>query len=266
MLSKESVLRYEEDGFVFVEDVMTDKEVALLSEQAENELQMDGPRRVLEKDGKTVRGVHGSHQTSEVFARLVRHPSLLLPAMQVLGGPVYVHQFKINAKKAMQGDIWPWHQDYIFWNRGDGMQRPAVVNVAILLDAATVINGPLLFVPGSHRSGSLELTARGPADSWKSSFSADLDYAIDAPLLARLTADKEIVAITGPPGSILLFDPLLVHGSGTNMSVDDRRMVLVTYNRTDNPLVAVPNPRPTFLAARDNTPLDPLGPEETLFP
>jgi hypothetical protein len=88
--------------------------------------------------------------------------------------------------------------------------------------------------------------------------SADLDYAIDADLLARLTARRGIESATGPAGSILLFDSRIVHGSGTNMSPHPRGVVLVTYNRTDNALPDRAAPRPEFLAARDATALVPL--------
>ncbi|WP_018785651.1 phytanoyl-CoA dioxygenase family protein [Micromonospora sp. CNB394] len=267
MLSYESIDLYREDGFLFA-DPLTEKETDLLREQADREFLRDSPGRMLEKDGFTVRGVHGSHVVNSTFARLVRHPKIVTPATQLLGGPVYVHQFKINAKKALTGDVWPWHQDYIFWNRGDGMRRPDVVNVAVLLDEATDLNGPLLVLPGSHKCGSLEVARRTTVcgdGAWRSDISADLDYAIDAPLLSKLTETTKVTAIKGPPGSILLFDPLLVHASGVNMAPYDRRMILVTYNRVDNPLGEVPSPRPDFLAARDNTPVRPLDPGADLL-
>ncbi|WP_326551098.1 phytanoyl-CoA dioxygenase family protein [Micromonospora sp. NBC_01813] len=268
MLSHESVDLYREDGFLFA-DPLTEKETDILREQADREFLRDSPGRMLEKDGFTVRGVHGSHVVNSTFARLVRHPKIVTPAMRLLGGPVYVHQFKINAKKALAGDVWPWHQDYIFWNRGDGMRRPDVVNVAVLLDEATDLNGPLLFLPGSHKCGSLEAarrpTTEGGDEAWRSDISADLAYAIDAPLLAKLTEHTEVTAVKGPPGSMIFFDPLLVHASGANMAPYDRRMILVTYNRVDNRLGEVPSPRPDFLAARDNTPVRPLDPGADLF-
>jgi ectoine hydroxylase len=258
MLTDEALESFRRDGFVECSPRFTDDEVRLLRDLAEEEFGRDSPARVLEKDGETVRGVHGSHLVNDGFARLVRHPRLLGAAARVLGGQVYVHQFKINAKVAICGDVWPWHQDFIFWNRGDGMREALAVNVAVLLDDATDINGPLLVLPGSHLLGSLEPARAERTGAWESHLSADLEYALDAPRLAELTADRDIVPIKGAAGTVLLFDPLIVHGSGANMSPRDRRMVLITYNHVDNVPDVVANPRPEFLAARDFTPLEPL--------
>lgn len=265
-LSDNGLKSFQEDGFLECEVGFSAAEVEFLRELADSEFRRDSPARVMEKDGHTVRGVHGSHLWNDDFARLVRSPRMLGPAMDALGGPVYVHQFKINAKRAMVGDIWPWHQDFIFWNRGDGMPESKAINIAVLLDDATDLNGPLLVLPGSHRLGTIERDRRGSADDWESHLSADLEYALDAPMLARLTEIHDIVAIKGRAGSVFLFDPQLVHGSGANMSPADRRMLLVTYNRTDNALAPVANPRPDFLAARDFTPLELIADDQFTSP
>jgi ectoine hydroxylase len=261
VLADEALELFQRNGFLECEAGFTDVEVKVLRELADAEFRRDSPARVLEKDGRTVRAVHGSHLANDGFARLVRSTRLLGPAMDVLGGPAYVHQFKINAKRALRGDVWPWHQDYIFWNRGDGMRAPRLVNVAILLDESNEINGPLLVLPGSHRLGTLETGERGSADKWESHVSADLKYAIDGPVLAELSANRDIVSIKGRAGKVFLFDPQLVHGSGANMSPVDRRIILVTYNSVDNIPDAPASPRPEFLAARNYTALEPLAPE-----
>ena len=73
--------------------------------------------------------------------------------MQTLGGPVYLHQFKINTKNAHDGEIWHWHQDYRTWFEDDGMPEPRVINAALFLDDVTEFNGPTMFVPGTHKLG-----------------------------------------------------------------------------------------------------------------
>jgi hypothetical protein len=42
-------------------------------------------------------------------------------------------------------------QDYGTWARDDLMPAPRPVNIAVFLDAVMEFNGPLMFVPGSHR-------------------------------------------------------------------------------------------------------------------
>ena len=62
-----------------------------------------------------------------------------------------MHQFKINGKMAFEGDVWQWHQDYGTWKNDDLMPTERAMNVAIFLDDVNEFNGPLMFIPGSHK-------------------------------------------------------------------------------------------------------------------
>jgi ectoine hydroxylase len=73
-----------------------------------------------------------------------------------------VHQFKINSKAAYRGDVWEWHQDYIFWQREDGMPTARVVNAVVFLDDVNEFNGPLLLIPTSHHLGVIDVPAYDP--------------------------------------------------------------------------------------------------------
>ena len=64
---------------------------------------------------------------------------------------LYMHQFKINGKMAFDGDVWQWHQDYGTWLNDDRMPAERAMNVAIFLDDVNEFNGPLMFIPGSHK-------------------------------------------------------------------------------------------------------------------
>ena len=64
-----------------------------------------------------------------------------------------MHQFKINGKMAFEGDVWQWHQDYGTWLNDDMMPTERAMNVAIFLDDVNEYNGPLMFIPGSHKKG-----------------------------------------------------------------------------------------------------------------
>jgi ectoine hydroxylase len=48
---------------------------------------------------------------------------------------VYIYQFKINVKAAFGGDVWQWHQDYIFWRNEDGM--PGTESLMLLSSSMT---------------------------------------------------------------------------------------------------------------------------------
>src|SRR5205823_5887016 len=95
------------------------------------------------------RTAFASHTYSEVFRLLAHHPRLVDPLQQLFGEGVYVHQFKINAKAAFEGDVWQWHQDYGTWARDDGMPEPRAMNISVFLDEVMPINGPLMIIPKS---------------------------------------------------------------------------------------------------------------------
>ena len=63
-----------------------------------------------------------------------------------------MHQFKINAKAPFDGEVWQWHQDYGTWARDDGMPEPRAMNISVFLDEVMAVNGPLMFIPKSHKA------------------------------------------------------------------------------------------------------------------
>ncbi len=97
-----------------------------------------------------------AHLYSAPFARLARHPRMIEPVVALFGEPVYMHQFKINGKMAFDGDVWQWHQDFGTWKNDDDMPEPRAMNIAIFLDEVNEFNGPLMFIPGSHKLGVLD--------------------------------------------------------------------------------------------------------------
>ena len=105
-----------------------------------------------EKSG-VARTTFAAHQYNEGFRRLGSHPRLIEPVEQLLDGQVYMHQYKVNAKAPFDGAVWQWHQDYGTWKRDDEMPDPRAMNISVFLDDVTAANGPLLFIPGSHKHG-----------------------------------------------------------------------------------------------------------------
>ncbi len=257
-VTDQQVQQYREDGFLLLPELFTPQEVAEMKAELGTLFARDTPARVMEKGTDVVRSVYGSHRDSEVFARMVRDPRLLEPARRILGDEVYVHQFKINAKLAFRGEVWEWHQDYIFWRNEDGMPTSNVVTLSLFLDEVNEFNGPLLFVPGSHKGGVIEPRARkgdegGP--SWQADVAAALSYTVEQETLAEMVAERGMAGPKGPAGSVLFFDGNVVHGSAPNMSPFDRVIALVTYNAVGNAPAPKENPRPEFLCSRDFTPL-----------
>ncbi|MEW2378658.1 phytanoyl-CoA dioxygenase family protein [Micromonospora sp. NPDC047812] len=255
--------RYEEHGWCSPAARLSAASVAAVRQRIDELCASARPEVVHEDDGATVRAVHGCHAFDDLCAALVRTPELVRLAETLVGGEVYVYQFKVNLKQAEEGAAWPWHQDFSFWHLEDGMPRPAAVNIAISLDDVHDGNGPLLVVPGSHNEGIYELP-RAEAQRgkhWREHVSTTLTYTVSDERAAELMATKGGLRMTGPAGTINAFHPSILHSSSNNDSPDRRALLLITYNRVDN-APAAPT-RPEFLVARDTTPIT-AGPDDRL--
>jgi ectoine hydroxylase len=264
-LTGEQIESYRRDGYLFLDATLTEAEIARFQAALPPLFAEESPRRILETDGVTVRSHYGAHADDVRCAALVRDRRLLLPARQLIGDAVYVYQFKINSKSAFRGEHWAWHQDFIYWQREDGVPAPLMTTVAVFLDDVNEFNGPLVLVPGSHTEGVIEVDARSAkpaayADSpeWVASLTADIKYTVPRADVAALSRRRGLVAPKGPRGSLLFFHPNLVHASAANISPFDRVVALATYNSVNNrPLHG--ERRPEFLCSRDVAALEPTA-------
>jgi ectoine hydroxylase len=270
-LTANQIASFHEDGFLVVPDWFSPAEVDLLRRETYQEFEHDQPGRILEKNG-AVRTVFAAHKTNDAFARLTRLRKMAVPAAQLLGSEVYVHQFKINAKLGLDGDQWEWHQDYLYWLKEDCMPTPNVLSAVVFLNTVDNFNGPLLLIPGSHKMGTIDLDVEkkyaelDTADAWKPTLTADLKYKISKRTLIRALADSRIVAAKGAAGFVVFFHGNTLHASAGNLSPVDRLSVFISYNTVANALQPMANPRPVFISERDFTPIAPLPDDALLAP
>lgn len=250
-LNQNQVTEYERDGFTVVPAAFTEAEVEMLTLGYSEDSKVDGPHVVIDQDSDSVGALYAAHLRREEFASVVRSSTLLAPVHQLLRtDEVYVYQLKVNVKSALGNNKVDWHQDYPAWRIADSLPAPSLVNAAILLDDSTEFNGPLYFIPGSHKVG---LTHGGSGDAMTVGQHFDpADIALSANELAELIASNGIRSIQAKAGSVVYFHPEIVHSSPTNMSPSDRRLLIITYNHTGN----VPETqRPEYLVGRDTSAL-----------
>jgi ectoine hydroxylase len=247
-LSAEDLKKFDEEGYLFFPGKFTPQEAALMKQEADNIYAMDRKEVWREKSG-VARTAFAAHTYNETFRRLGSHPRLVEPVQQILDGSVYMHQFKINAKAAFDGDVWQWHQDYGTWARDDEMPEPRAMNIAVFLDDVTAANGPLLFIPGSHKQGVVEAGHDLETTSYPL-------WTLDRETVSALAEKGGCVAPTGPAGSVLLFSSLLVHASPPNISPLGRTIVYLSLCHVDNHIRAFK--RDEWIAHRDFTPISAL--------
>lgn len=249
-LNPSQLAEFEEQGYLFLPSLFSVEEMALLNAEVPKLLTAERPEVVREKDGKTPRTAFAVQSWNEIYAALARHPRLVEPGAQLLGSDrLYMHQFKVNAKAAFDGAVWQWHQDYATWRADDDMPQCKAMNIALFLAEANEFNGPLMFIPGSHKQGRL---AAGH-DLTTTSYPL---WTCDNDTITRLVEQGGIVAPKGPVGSVLLFHGCLVHASGSNLTPWSRWIVYLSLNRCDNAIRRFK--RPNWIANRDFTPIEAL--------
>lgn len=141
------------------------------------------------------------------------HPQLLRWASQVLES-AQVQQLinQVHFKLPGDGVAFAWHQDAQHRRYGteqwtDVNGRGSFVEIATLLDDNTADNGPLQFVRGSSQLGPLPLDENGQ-------------------LPLHYVDETKLETAIAPAGSVILFGPFAIHGSGPNHSPRKRRLLL----------------------------------------
>ena len=238
--------QFNKEGWLFFEDVFQTNEVELLKREAHRIFAMDREEVFREKDGATARTAFAAQNYNDLYHRLGRHPRLVKPVKQLLGGDVYMHQFKINAKAAFNGDVWQWHQDFGVWHRDDEMPEPRAMNIALFLEDVTEFNGALMFIPRSHKRGVI----KAGHDLQTTSYPL---WTIDDKTITELVEEGGLVSPKGKAGSIIMFCSNLVHSSPSNMSPFDRTIVYLSLCHVDNHIRRFK--RAEWIAHRDFSPI-----------
>jgi ectoine hydroxylase len=259
-LTPEQLQQFDRDGYLFFPGLFSPEETRSLNDAVPALYARREAFNVREKNSDAVRTNFAAHMYSEPFARLARHPRMVEPVMDLFQEQVYMHQFKINGKMAFEGDVWQWHQDYGTWLNDDMMPTERAMNVAIFLDDVNEYNGPLMFIPGSHKKGVVD------AKHDLSTTSYPL-WTVDDALIAQLVEraggkNGGIVSPKGPAGSMIVFHSCLVHASSSNLSPWNRVSVYLSLCAVSNHIRRFK--RPEYIAHRDFAPIECL-PDDCLL-
>ena len=251
-ITKEQKEVFDKEGYLFFPSIFSQQEVQNLLHAVPQLYKIREEYNFREKGSDAVRTNFAAHLYSAPFAKLARHPRMIQPVEDLLQEKLYMHQFKINGKMAFEGDVWQWHQDYGTWFNDDLMPSARAMNVAIFLDEVTEFNGPLLFIPGSHKKGVI----KAKHDLTTTSYPL---WTIDNDLIRQLV-DRAggrkggIVSPQGKAGSMIIFHSCLVHASSNNLSPFNRISVYLSLCAVSNHIRRFK--RKEYIAHRDFTPIE----------
>jgi ectoine hydroxylase-related dioxygenase (phytanoyl-CoA dioxygenase family) len=198
MLTDDQIIRYHQDGFLVVEGLLVPAEVVRVGERADQLALGTIPRvgSLFREPGKTgaARKLMGLVPDDEVMTAHANHPKLLAVAAALLGvDDLRISNDQLFMKSAFHGSAKQWHRD---------SQRADIVTAWSAIDEATIENGCLLMIPGSHCWGSRPVTA-------------------DEKALA--------VPIELAVGSVSFHHGLTLHSSGANTTSKRRRGYATQY-------------------------------------
>jgi len=162
----------------------------------------------------------GAWLIDEAFHDLLFHPAITVKAAQLLGvpRPRFWHD-QVFYKPPRHPGVVTWHQDYSYWTRATPAGH---VTCWVGLDDATLENGCLHYVPGSHRWGLLP----------RISLTKDMD-AVKAFLEPQQAAAFHPEPMVVKAGECLFHDAHTVHGSYGNRSDTPRRGVVINFMKPD---------------------------------
>jgi len=233
-LSQLQIITLNQNGFLVIPELFSTQEVALYKSKLPALLSDNHSANIIEKDSGQVRTAMGLHLRDAVFAELVKDQRLVGPARQIRPGDLYVQQVKVNIKAAFSGEVWQWHYDFATHHSDDGVPAPLALNLHIFLDDVTEFNGPLYFIPGSHKFESHKAfhdTTTTSYPLWVVNHDV-VEQMVDN--ARAINPDRSIVSATGPRGTGLIFFDTLVHGSPNNMSPCDRTIFSLILNPVSN--------------------------------
>ena len=258
-LSETELARYERDGFLVFNNFLDQETVKRFRDDLrayENDDSILRSEGTITEPGKQeIRSIFGIHELSDRFDRLTRESRLLDMVHQLLGSDAYIHQSRINFKPGFHGKGFDWHSDFETRHAEDGMPRMRAVSFSIALTDNTPFNGPLMLIPGSHKTF-VPCVGRTPEDNYQSSLKKQELGVPNEQDLQKMADQYGIQAPTGPAGSLIIFECNTLHASNANMSPWPRSNLFFVYNSVENRLeqpFCGNKPRPDFLGNRSHT-------------
>lgn len=214
--------QYERDGYVVCSRLLADDEVSRLRRDAADIARGKYPSDKIEPLSDTMTDdevqrrilcIHMAHVLSPVMKEALKHPRIVDVLTQIIGPDVKCMQSMLFIKPpGFQGQAW--HQDEIYIPTRDR----SLCGGWIALDDATIENGCLWVLPGSHRKG--YLYPQRPHDNPDEFDLSAESYGFD---------DSAEVPVEVKAGDVVFFNGYLLHRSRRNRSQVYRRALVNHY-------------------------------------
>ncbi|MFD0960161.1 phytanoyl-CoA dioxygenase family protein [Paenibacillus chungangensis] len=233
MLTQEQIKEFDEKGFIKGDLILNDQEVELLRKEAE--LVMSGKsvnKPVLNRnllDGSSEYGMSMSKtetviqivniwMASEAYLNHAANLRVCEETAQLCrSNTLRIWHDQFLYKPPVTGGPTGWHQDHPAWPI---IQPPDLVSAWIALDDATIENGAMWMVPGSHKWGNQNKHIRS---------TSDFKPYHNQPELLPMGAKVEAEPFEIKKGQVGYHHCLTWHGGSHNRTDTKRRAIAVHY-------------------------------------
>jgi len=225
-LSEADLAQYRDQGYLAMEGVFTAEEVEdyktaladlidgrvkddrLFVQEEPYYKQGDQDERATERELR-VRKLMGFVQIEPRLRAAAYHERVTNLLNQLIEPGHRMVQDMALVKPPFHGSEKPWHQDNAYF---DWTPLGGVVGIWIALDKATVENGCMQVIPGTHLAG--------PTSHF---------HVRDCQIPDERVQAEKAVVVPLPPGGVLFFSGLIHHGTPPNTSGDRRRALQFHY-------------------------------------
>jgi len=223
-ISAAEVEFYRENGYLVVENALSAEEIEELRRDtvaicrgAYGEVRGIQPHSSDESDDAVMRNylcIHFPHKLSQTMEKYLAHPAMVDVLTKIIGANVKCMQSMLFVKAAGKPGQ-AWHQDEDFIPTRDR----TLTGGWIALDDATIDNGCLWVLPGSHKAGIL----------WEMKRQDDPRFDCTDESTGFPYRDEDAIPVEVPAGSIVFFNGYLLHRSLPNTRTTGYRRVLVNH-------------------------------------
>jgi ectoine hydroxylase-related dioxygenase (phytanoyl-CoA dioxygenase family) len=213
---------FEKDGYAILRAFFSKEEATLLLEAAQQDKMLQQKTYGMEDaSGKETRFTLWYNHGEDIYGAFSKNEHIINALEQLLGGEIALYHTKLMQKEPRVGGAWEWHQDYGYWYK-NGFLFPDMLSVMVAVTTATIENGCLQVLKGSHKMGRIEHKITGSQNG------ADEERVKWALQIMQL----EYVELE--PGDVLIFHSNTLHRSDMNNSDHARWSLISAYNLTRN--------------------------------
>ncbi|ARN18745.1 phytanoyl-CoA dioxygenase family protein [Piscinibacter gummiphilus] len=227
MNTEQMYQQYQEEGYVLIPGALSADDVREL--QATTDRITAQARGLTEEnamfdfeaghtpDAPLVQRLKKPHRIDPLYFALAKHPAIFGLVQRICGENVRLSHSKINMKAARAGSPLEWHQDWAFAPH----TNMSTCVASVMMDDVSLENGAMQVLPGSHKGPLLE------------HHDPEFGFVGAVDVVQQKVDLSKAASLVGPAGTVSIHHPMTMHGSGSNRSGKQRRILFLEYAASD---------------------------------